>query len=206
METLTGHNSAPSRTADQFRDSTWLIATMVSVLRQHFGGSDRMSLETSKYTWSPHTEETKLVIDNTDNLNFGEGEVFPKLIVGLEDQNFPRDYIADFDNYDMASAERNYTVRTDSAFTIESWALHNLEALALCDEVRIFLQTFRREISCTYNFHSLRPLQQNKPVKSKVHTDYWIARLVVSFEVTATWGVQVEQLKASAINLNLRVE
>ena len=206
MQSLVGKTTAPSRVADQFRDSTWLITTMLSVLRQHFGNADRMALQTSTYLWSPDVAATKLVIDNTDNLSFGEGEIFPKLIVGLEDQNFPRDFIADFDNYNMGSAERNYTVRTDSAFTVEAWALHNLEALALCDEVRVFLQTFRREISCTYGFHSLRPLQQNKPVKSKLYTDYWIARLVVSFEVTATWGVQVEQLKATALNLNCNVE
>jgi hypothetical protein len=205
MESIVGTTTTPPRTADQFRDSTWLVTTMVSVLRQHFGNTERMNLQSSTYTWDRDSSQTKLVIDNADNLNFNDGEIFPKLIVDLENQGFPKDYVGDLDNYNNITAERNYTVRTESAFAIESWGLHKLEVLALCDEARFFLQTFRHEISCKYGFHYLRPVQVVKPTQSKIHTQYWVARLIMGFEITDTWAVQEAELRAAAIRLKLVV-
>ncbi len=181
----------------------WLIATMVSLLRQHFGTDDRMTLGKSTFKWSRDANVSRLVVDNIDNTDFKQGDKFPRVLVDLENQGFPRDAIGDADVFDPESGTMNYSVRTESAYSIEVWGLKKLEALALADEIRLFIQTYRRQIAHQNCFNYIRPAQVIKPVKSKMYDDYWIARVIVSFDISDTWGVAEESLKAGVIEMSL---
>lgn len=192
------------RIADQFKTTNWLCGAMVSILRQYFGSEDRMTLEKAKLLWSPEIQNSQVQIDSVDNIQFGAGVKFPKILVDIETQTFPKDYLGDLDNFEPISGQRNYTVRDTSAFSIECWGLKKLEAWSICDEVRYFLTTYRREIAQTYCFGFLRPIQAVKPVKSKIYDDYWLARLIVEFEISETWGVAAEELAISSFAVKLK--
>lgn len=191
------------RGTDQFRDSLWLFATMVGVLRQHFGADERMTLGRSTFKWSPVANDSKLVVDTADNLDFKEGEKFPRLLVDLETQGFQKDFVGDLAGFNIDDGGEIFSTRMESAYSIEVWTTTKIETWALADEVRIFFQTFRRQIACKYGFQFLRPAQVIKPVKSKIYTDYWVSRVIIAYELSDSWGISQESLKASIIQLNL---
>jgi hypothetical protein len=191
------------RGTDQFHDSMWLISTMVSLLQQHFGSDDRMTLGLSTFKWSRDANVTKIVIDNVDNTDFGTGDIQPRILVDLENQGFPRDTIGDRNDYLAELGQENFTIRIESAFSIETWSNKKLEAWALADEVRLFIQTYRTFIAHQHCFNFLRPSQIIKPVKSKMYEDYWIARTIIAFDLSDSWGVRREDLKAGPIDLTL---
>lgn len=176
---------------------------MVSVLRQFFGQTDRLSLEKASIKWDPDVSQSGVQIDIVDNVVFQEGQKFPKILVDMETQEYPRDFIGDLDNYVQETAMRVYTVRQQSAFSIECWGLKKLEAMAIGDEVRYFLQTYRKEISDKYCLATLRPKALIKPMKTKLYDDYWITRLIVEYEMNETWGVAAEALKVSSFTVSL---
>jgi len=191
------------RAGHQLKTTNWLCGMMVGVLRQYFGSEDRMTLEKSTLRWSPDITASEVQIDMVDNVKFDEGAKFPKLLVDMENQTFLKDVLGDLDNYDGQTGQRNYNVRSSSAFTIEAWCLSKIEAWSAIDEVRFFLTTFRHEIAKQHCLDYLRPVQANKPVKSKLYDDYWIGRLIVEFNFEERWGVLSEQLAVSDFVLKL---
>jgi hypothetical protein len=192
------------RIQDQLKTANWLCGMMVSILRQYFGSEDRITLEKTSLLWNPDITQSKVQIDALDNAKFGEGAKFPKMLVDLETQSFPKDVLGDLDNFDALSGQRNFSVRTTSAFAIECWSLTKLESWSICDEVRFFLTTYRHEIARHYCLRHLRPIQALKPVKSKMYDDYWVARLIVEFEFDEAWGVLNEQLQVSEFAIKLK--
>lgn len=177
---------------------------MVSVLRQYFGSEDRMSLQRSSLKWDRDPNVSKVFIDAEDNQDFRDGDTGPRLLVDLENQGFPRDSIGDRNDYDPLSGQENFTMRMESAYLIEAWSNKKLEAWTMADEVRIFIHTYRMVIAHQYGFNFLRPSQVVKPVKSRVYEDYWISRIIVSFDISDNWGAMQEQLKAGPITLDLQ--
>lgn len=161
-------------------------------------------MEKARLLWNPSIEESQIQIDIVDNIQFHEGVKYPKILVDLENQGFPRDVLGDLDNYEIEPGQTNYTVKTASAYSIECWGLKKLEAWAICDEVRYFLTTYRKEIAQAYCFNFIRPIQSLKPVKLKMYDDYWVVRLIAEFEMSDTWGVSREALAASNFTLTLR--
>lgn len=179
---------------------------MVSILRQHFGAYERLTVSRSTFKWDSDPVKSKCVIDVSDNKDFKTGDKFPKFLVDLETEGYSKDFIGDEDHYDMAGGSIGYTVRTESAYSIECMSIEKLESRAMADEARLFLHTYRRHIACKYGYHYLRPAQTIKPVKSVLYDQYWITRLIVSFEITDSWKTEEEALRASAISLNLHAE
>jgi len=193
----------PHRICQQFRTTSWTAGVMVEILRQYFGSEDRITMERASLLWNPDAAVSKVQIDVVDNLKFAEGDKFPKMLVDIESQEFPHDVLQDLDGYKPETGTIEYTVRNQSAYSIECWGLKKLEASAMGDEVRYFLQTYRHVIAKRYNFNILRPKTFMKPMKYKKFDDYWIGRLIVPFEVHDGWGVTQESLALSGFSLSL---
>lgn len=195
--------SGMERVPHQFKTSIWLHGAMVSILRQYFGSADRMTLEKGSLLWDPDVTKSKVVIDTADNLKFQEGDKFPKFSVELENQTFPKDVIGDMVNYNGLTGDVEYNIRVESAFLVQVWAHNRLECWNMMDELRVFLSSFCWNISACYGFQKFRPIQVNKPVKSQLHDDYWIGRVIIEFSVDESWAIGKESLEASAFNVKM---
>lgn len=203
--------SRGGRACSQFRDTNWLAGAMMSILRQYFGTTDRISLEKGRFLWKPVTEQDpaaaqgQIQIDVVDNLKFAEGQKYPRILVDVENQEFPHDVIQDQNGY-QSDGTINYFNQNQSAYAIECWGLKKLEASCIADEVRYFLQAYRHVIADKYQFAFLRVKTLMKPVKYKQFDDYWIARLIVPFAMHEHWGITQESLEVSEFALALRAD
>jgi len=186
-----------NRIHDQFHTSNWMVGTMVTLFRQYFGSPERLSLEKARLLWSPDPATTQVQIDCVDNLQFDAAAKYPKILVDIEDQNFPRDVIGDVENYEPETGTVNFFNRRTGAFSIECWGFKKLEASSIADEILYFLQAYRAPISQKYEFRTLRVQQIIKPVRYRQFDQYWIGRLIVAFEMDERWGTGVEALKAT---------
>lgn len=191
------------RIEDQFRTANWLTGVMVTLLRQYFGSDDRISLDKGRFKWNRDATQSGAQIDLVDNLKYDEAGLAPKMLVDIENRNFPRDVLRDGADYQKEEGNMLFTNRQESAFTIECWGQFKLEALAIADEIFYFLQAYRHEIASKYGFGTLRIANIVKPVKYKIFKQYWIARIVVEFQTEERWGVSQESLRMSSFSLKL---
>ena len=194
------------RIPHQLRTTNWLVGSMVSILRQYFSSQDRMVLERATLLWNPDATLSKIQIDSVDNLKYQEGDKYPKILVDVENQTFPQDSLGDMDNFDAPTGTTGYTTRIETAFSLECWGLKKLEATAMADEIRYFLQAYRQVIATAYRFDKIRVTQVLKPVKYKQFDDYWITRAIVELNLQDTWGVAKEALEVSDFSVKVRPE
>ncbi len=191
---------------DQLRTSTWLVEMMVALLKQYFGSPDRITFEKSDFTWNPSQPEAQLYISNIDNLDYKNMGQRPQLLVDLETQAFPEEVTGDLLSFQSIKGMNDYLVRSISSWSIECWGLKKLEAMSLADEVRYFLTTYRHPIAKKYCFDKIRVTNQLKPVKYKDFDNYWIARVIVGFELQEQWSLAQESLKMTGFSMKLNSE
>lgn len=179
---------------------------MVSLLQQYFGSGERITFEKSRFLWNPDDPTSQLYINNIDNVDFKNMGQRPSLLVDLENHSFPKEVIGDREYYDPKEGAVSYNIRDKSAWSIECWGLKKLESMSLADEVRFFISTFRHEIAKIYKFDQIRVSQQLKPVKYQDFAQYWIARVIVEFELQENWFTTMESLKCSGFGLKLNAK
>lgn len=191
------------RIHQQFQTANWKAGVMVSILRQYFGGTDRITLEKAQLLWSENATESKVQIDVVDNLKFAETGKRPAMLVDFDVQNFPHDVLGDMQDYTGTSGTIEMFNRSIGAFVVECWALKKLEAYSIADEIRYFLQAYRTPIAAAYGFNLLRVAKIEKAVKYHQFDDYWVSRVVIQYEQNEHWGVGQESLKVSNFGLIL---
>lgn len=193
----------PCRLHEQFWTTNWKAGAMVSILRQYFGSPERITLEKAQLLWDEDIAKTQVQIDVVDNLKFAETGKRPAMLVDFETQQFPQDVIGDVHDYSGGTGTVEMFNRNVGAFLLECWAIKKLEAYSIADEIRYFLQAYRAPIADAYGFNMLRVTQVAKAVKYRQFDDYWVARVIVSYEQNEHWGVGIESLKVSNFGVQL---
>lgn len=194
------------RAGSQLRTTNWIAGAFLSMLRQYFGSTERISLEKGRLLWDPDAQVSEVQIDVVDNLRYDEANKHPKILVDIEDQEFTPETLGDVDHYIPESGTVQYLNTSSSFVSVHCWGFQKLEAQSIADEVRYFLQTYRHPLAQHYQLSKLRVTRQIKPVRYNSYKDYWIARVMVQIQNQEGWGVSHEQLKVSAISLGLALQ
>jgi len=191
------------RLNSQVQDSAWLVGVMVTILRQYFGTTDRLTFGKANLLWQDDVAKSQVQIDVVDNLIYDESSKYPKILVDLETSQFPQDALGDVASVEGRTGKVHYTNRRVCQYAIECWAPRKMESRAIADEVFFFIQSFRQILMKQYGFISLRAMQTIKPAKYPQYDDYWIARVVINFEKNLNWSVAQEALKISNFTINI---
>ena len=195
-----------NESCDQMKTPVYMLGLGVALLRQFFGTEDRISLEKSQFLWKEDQELSGLYIGYQDTHDFQVVGKRPAIIVQLNDTTYPQEVIGDSLKVDEATGGKAFLDHAVSSWTFLCFSDKATEAMALAGEVKYFFQTYRQFLAPSYSLSKVRVVQLGRYEKQKEYKDMYACPVTVAFDVYDNFEVQPEELRVSAINLQLTKE
>lgn len=189
----------------QIKTPVYLLGMGMTLLKQHFGNPDRLSLDKASFLYTDDTKDEKsgLYIGYRDNLDFETVSKRPAIIVDLGDLQFPRDAVGDLIGYVKETGAVNFQDRTIGAWNFTCLSDKPLEAWSLAGEIKFFIQTYRRFIARVYCMDDIRVMSIGGYQRFQEYKDQSGVRVSVGMNFQQNFGISVESLKVSAVDIQI---
>lgn len=192
--------------ADRIRTPIYIVSVLVAILRQYFGTDKRIALQDSKYLWKEDQAESDIYIAEEWDFNREVIGKRPAILVGLDNQIFPRISMSDMLGFDPQTGTAHYITAPQTVARFRCLHESTLSSLELITEVKYFVDVFRKQIEQTYCFDTIRAVQASSPQKVEEYKDYFVSDLMCELKYQEKWGVTTEHLRVKSVSVDLRIQ
>lgn len=182
----------------------YLTGVMVSVMRQYFGSSERISIETATFLWDRDQSKSEIYISDEFNWDLENVGVRPALIVGLGSfsalEAIPTLGRSGLVGYNSETGRFSFGGVGRGSFEIQCVAKQKLECWSLAWEVKMMLQSYATVIQDIYGLRGLDVAGVSKPQKIQEADGYMSAAVTVNFNMVDAWSLRMENLRVQSID------
>jgi len=195
-----------TQAACQFKTPVYLLGLGVALMKQHFGNQNRLTLDKSSFIYTDDLTDPQsaLGIGHRDNLNFESMGKRPYIIVDLGEISFPKSSINEHMGWDDSLGTTYFIEYVKASWVFNCLSPKPLEAWALAGEVKYFLQTYHKMIAGAYCLDELKVAAISGYAKIPDYEEIKGVSVIVNLSFQQNYGVTIDQLKLSAINLQLQ--
>lgn len=183
----------------------FILSVFVSILKQFFSTSPRMSLETSQYLWTPDPAESQVWISEEFSADRKIVGKRPSILVIFGDQQYPTVTLGDLSSFNSETSTSHTFNLVNGQVSFRCISENMLSSLELATEVRYFLSSFRQSIQDTFCLDRVRPISTSKAQKIEEYKEYWATDVNCEIIYQESFGTTQEALRIRSVLTGFKI-
>lgn len=187
----------------QLKTPMWILGVGLSMVRQYFSTSDRVSVGTNRFLYDEkNPKKSQLYIDIEDNFESSIAGKGPAIIVSLAGQQFQPHSI----NMNMhsvnAQGDANYLALNNTGLIYTCLGMSSVISIDLSSEMKYFFITYAPILTKEYGLNNLAitAISPTKKMQAASVSQFYGTQVAVNFMVQETWTTAQEELRVKQIS------